>query len=122
VLIDLRRPIAAPPVERDALESRRVAAPARTIGGIIGMARQAQVAPPVVERVAVAVIDERPSPLAFHVEPGQLVRPIIAAVDVNGPILRPHAAPGDVPGTGVGALVRTPAKFYRARIVVQQLA
>src|SRR5262245_60757540 len=67
------------------------------------------------------MIDQRPAPLAFHVEPGQLVRAIILPVDVNGPIFRAHAAPGDIPGADVRVSLHPPAKLPAARVVVQQL-
>jgi len=116
---DVRGLLAGPPIQRDAREHLPVAErPMRRAGRLV---REPQIAPAVIERVAVAMTDQRPSPLAHHVKPGELVRPVAAAVDVNAPIIRAHAAAGDLAGAMLAGFLRTPAKFAAVRVVVQEL-
>src|SRR5437660_6196724 len=121
VFSNLCDPLAATSVERDALESRRVASVAPSIGTVVRMGRWPQIGPPVVERVAITMIDHRPAPLAFHVKPSQLVCPVVAAVDMNGPILRSHARAREIACLDVWSHAHPPAKFPALGIVVQQL-
>src|ERR1700730_3674622 len=84
------------------------------------MARDPQGAPPVVERFAVTMIDERPPPLACHVEPRQLVRAVVAAVDTNPPIIRSRAKAGDISGAVVRSFAHAPSECSGPEIVVQE--
>src|ERR1700730_9544000 len=121
VLCNLRRPVASSPVEAGAFQAGGVAARPPPIGNVIRMARHAQVAQSVVERVAVAMVNDRAAPLARHVEPRQLVRRIATHIDANGPALPLGAIAGDVSGLVAPLLAPPPAKFSGLRVVIQEL-
>lgn len=61
------------------------------------------------------------TPLAVDVKPSQLVGAVVAAVDMNGPILRPRRTPRDLSLADVRFLRDAPAKFPSVLMILQKL-
>jgi len=107
----------------DALESGRIVREPPPIGAVGGHGSAAQVAPPIVRAVQVAVIDRWPHPRAGHIQPGELVGLVGAAADGDDPISGDLVqTAGNVAHSNAVAQPLQPAKFPRLGVIMQNLA